>query len=95
MAEMLYLECGQPRLEVVHLNGVVPAAPELLTFSETQYAERIANQEPWYSRCVVDITCRPVVFIGTVLQESLFWQHMELRRKRILMRGICGRPLYW
>lgn len=41
-------------LEVVHLNGVVPSPPEDLTFSETQYAERIGNQEPWYSRCVVD-----------------------------------------
>jgi SIR2-like domain/Protein of unknown function (DUF815) len=69
-------------LEVVHLNGMVPSPPEALTFSETQYAERIANQEPWYARCVVDITSRPVVFIGTVLNESLFWHHMELRRRR-------------
>jgi len=69
-------------LEVVHLNGIVPAPPESLTFSETQYAERIGNQEPWYARCVVDITARPVVFIGTGLNESLLWQHMELRRRR-------------
>jgi hypothetical protein len=69
-------------VEVVHLNGIVPAAPEALTFSESQYPERIGNQEPWYSRCVVDITSRPVVFIGTVLNEALLWQHMELRRRR-------------
>jgi hypothetical protein len=69
-------------VEVVHLNGLIPGAPEALTFSETQYAERIGNQEPWYSRCVVDITSRPVVFVGTVLAEPLFWQHMELRRRR-------------
>jgi hypothetical protein len=69
-------------LEVVHLNGLIPAAPEGLTFSETQYAERIGNQEPWYSRCVVDITSRPVVFLGTVLNEALLWQHMELRKRR-------------
>ncbi len=71
-----------PQLEVVHLNGVVPGPPEYLTFSEAQYAERIAAQEPWYARCVADITCRPVIFIGTVLRESLLWQHMELRRRR-------------
>jgi hypothetical protein len=70
------------RLEVVHLNGVVPSPPEGLTFSETQYAERIGNQEPWYSRCVVEITSRPVIFIGTVLSESLLWQHMYLRKRR-------------
>jgi len=69
-------------LEVIHLNGVVPNAPESLTFSETQYAERIGNQEPWYSRCVVELTSRPVVFIGTVLNESLLWHHMELRKRR-------------
>jgi len=69
-------------LEVVHLNGLVPGPPESLTFSETQYAERIGNQEPWYARCVVDITARPVVFIGTGLNESLLWHHMELRRRR-------------
>jgi SIR2-like domain len=70
------------RLEVVHLNGVVGDSPDLLTFSETQYAEGIASQEPWYARCVADIMCRPVIFIGTVLNESLLWQHMELRRRR-------------
>src|SRR5437899_2594195 len=69
-------------LEVVHLNGLVGNSPETLTFSETQYAERIGSQEPWYSRCVVDITARPVLFIGTVLSESLLWQHMELRKRR-------------
>ncbi len=69
-------------LEVVHLNGVIPDPPESLTFSETQYAERIGNQEPWYSRCVVEITSRPVAFIGTVLSESLLWHHMFLRKRR-------------
>jgi hypothetical protein len=69
-------------LEVIHLNGVVPSPPEGLTFSETQYAERIGNQEPRYSRCVVELTSRPVIFIGTVLSESLLWHHMELRKRR-------------
>jgi hypothetical protein len=69
-------------LEVVHLNGLVPGSPEELTFSEGQYAERLGNQEPWYARCAVDIASRPVVFIGTVLSESLLWQHMHLRKRR-------------
>jgi hypothetical protein len=61
---------------------MIPGPIEDLTFSESQYAERIANQEPWYSRCVVDITSRPVIFIGTVLSESLLWHHMYLRKRR-------------
>lgn len=77
------------RLEVVHLNGMVPGPPDTLTFSETQYAQRIARQEPWYARCVADITTRPVIFIGTELREAPLWQHMELRRRR----GAAGRDL--
>jgi len=76
---------GLPRgraLEVVHLNGFVGDPPESLTFSESQYAERLASQDPWYARCAADIMCRPVIFIGTPLSESLLWQHMELRRRR-------------
>ena len=69
-------------LEVVHLNGIIPGPLKDLTFSQTQYTERIARQEPWYSRCVTDLTCRPAIFIGTTLNESLLWQHMELRKRR-------------
>lgn len=81
-SQMPGLPIGGRGLEVVHLNGIVSDSLELLTFSETQYAERIGGQEPWYSRCVVDITARPVIFIGTALNEALMWQHMELRMRR-------------
>ena len=77
---------GEPHLEVIHLNGALPGPPETLTFSETQYAERIANKEPWYARCVADITTRPVIFIGTELREVPLWQHMELRKLRVAPR---------
>jgi hypothetical protein len=69
-------------LEVVHLNGTLPGPPETLTFSETQYAERLARQEPWYARCASDLLTRSVIFIGTELHESTLFQHMELRRTR-------------
>ena len=71
------------QLEVVHLNGIVTDAAESLTFSETQYAERIARQEPWYARCVADLTSQPVVFIGTELHEIPLWQHIELRKTHL------------
>ena len=77
---------GNPSVEVVHLNGALPDPPESLTFSETQYAERIANKEPWYARCVADLVSRPVIFIGTDLREVPLWQHMELRKLRVKPR---------
>jgi hypothetical protein len=69
-------------LDVVHLNGLLGDPPELLTFSETQYAERVANAEPWYARCAAELRSRPVVFVGTELREETLWQHMELRRRQ-------------
>lgn len=78
---------GDPSLEVVHLNGALPDPPESLTFSETQYAERIANKEPWYARCVADLVSRPVIFVGSDLREVPLWQHMELRKLRVKPRN--------
>jgi hypothetical protein len=67
-------------LEVVHLNGTLPGPAESLTFSETQYAERLARQEPWYARCASDLLTRAAIFIGAELHESTLFQHMEFRR---------------
>lgn len=69
-------------LEFVHLNGTKNDLPEAVTFSTTQYAERLARPEPWYVRLVSDLISRCCVFIGTQLDESPFWQHLELRRMR-------------
>jgi len=69
-------------LDVIHLNGTLEDIPDRVTFSTTQYAERLVRQEPWYVRCVADILTRPVVFVGTKLDEPPLWQHMELRKAR-------------
>lgn len=68
-------------LEVIHLNGVLDDAPDGVTFSATQYAERLAGQEPLYAQCANDVLTHPVVFIGTPLDEAPLWQHVAMRRK--------------
>ena len=73
---------GKPVLEVVHLNGDIDGIPDQVTFSTTQYAERLARPEPWYVRVVADLVSRPFVFVGTQLDEPALWQHIELRRQR-------------
>lgn len=65
----------------IHLNGRVEQYPRV-TFSQRQYGERTAHFDPWYPRVVADILSRPVVFVGTVLDEPLLWQHIELRKSR-------------
>lgn len=70
------------KLEVLHLNGALSGLPDLVTFSTTQYAQRIADRDPAYMRVVGDLLTRTVVFIGSSLDESPLWQHIELRGSR-------------
>jgi energy-coupling factor transporter ATP-binding protein EcfA2 len=65
----------------IHLNGRVEDYPDV-TFSPQQYAERAARHEPWYSHLVADVTSHPVLYVGTELNESLLWQHIELRGRK-------------
>ena len=65
--------------EVVHLNGTLDDLPAHVTFSVTQFAERLSKPDPWYTRFVVDLLSHPVVIIGTRLDEPPLWQHLAYR----------------
>lgn len=65
----------------VHLNGRLSDFPNV-TFSPTDFAERLTQTEVWYHQAVADIMTHPVIYIGTSLDESGLWQHIELRRTR-------------
>lgn len=69
-------------LEFIHLNGTTQDIPDRITFSTTQYAERLARPEPWYLRFASDLLTSPVIFVGTRLDESPLWQHLTLRLSR-------------
>ena len=69
-------------LELIHLNGTLEDLPDKVTFSLTQFAERLARQEPWYAHFVTDLLSRPVVIIGSRLDEPPLWQHIEYRKNR-------------
>lgn len=68
-------------LTSIHLNGRVLEYPKV-TFSPRQYGERAALHDPWFYHLVSDLVAHPILFVGTVLDEPLFWQHIELRRSR-------------
>lgn len=65
----------------IHLNGRVSEFPEV-TFSPRQYGERTARPDPWYQHFVTDISSKPVVFVGTGLDEPPLWQHLAMRGNR-------------
>ena len=70
------------KLEFIHLNGTLQDVPENVTFSTTQYAERLARPEPLYLRFAADLLTSPVIFVGTRLDEPPLWQHLTLRLAR-------------
>jgi hypothetical protein len=70
------------KLEVIHLNGTLEDLPDKVTFSPTQYAERLARPDPWYIAFVASLLSHSVVFVGTRLEESPLWQHIEMRQMR-------------
>ena len=74
------------RIQAVFLHGHLPCRPDELTFSVRQFARRASDQSPLYQAFVSDYSTRPTVFIGTELNEPLFWQHLEVREQRY--RGI-------
>ncbi len=69
-------------LEVIHLNGFVGEHADEVTFSTLQHASRLVHGCTFYEQLSRDLGVRPFVFVGTSLDEALFWQHLQLRRVR-------------
>ena len=66
---------------VIHLNGTLRNVPENVVFGRSQYAAR-SNPDPFYQALRHDLISRPIVFIGSNLEEGPMWQHLALRGGR-------------
>lgn len=69
------------KLAVVHVNGRLDDFPNL-TFSQWDYADRTTRTDTWYREFVTDLTTRPVVVVGSVLDEPPLWHYLQLRGER-------------
>jgi len=69
-------------IQLVKLNGSVDEQNKGLTFSPVEYGRRAAEQDVWYDHLVRDVSTHPTVFIGSELDEPLFWQYLALRQRR-------------
>jgi hypothetical protein len=74
-------------LEVVHLNGAIWDKLDDMTFSAFDYGGRLTTPDQYWINCVTDMMSRPVVFVGTELDEWPLWQYMQYR----LNKGARGR----
>lgn len=73
---------GTHGVDVIHLNGLAVHGPEGVTFSHDQFSQRLARQEPFYAQLAAEVLTRPFVFVGSPLDEPLFWQHVGMRGVR-------------
>jgi tetratricopeptide (TPR) repeat protein len=67
-----------PELQVIHLNGTLSDVPDV-TFSMRQYAQRAAGSDLWYENLVRELQMRPVLYVGTQLNEPALWTYIEAR----------------
>jgi len=77
-----HTESDKDTLRVIHLNGTISDLPRNVTFSVTQYAARLAREEPLYTQLSAELLSHPFLFVGTTLDESPLWQHIQLRSTR-------------
>lgn len=70
------------KIQLVYLNGRLPCQPNEVTFSYTQYASAATKIQPLYDEFVRNYSSHPTIFIGTQLNEPIFWQYVELRGER-------------
>ena len=68
-------------LDVIHLNGFLDNIPDKITFSRSQYAERIGS-DGFYQTLGSDLIARPIIFIGSSLDEGPLWEHLIARGKK-------------
>jgi hypothetical protein len=64
-----------------HLNGTIDDVPDV-TFSDPQYGQRHLQENPLYVQLAADLLAYTVVFVGTEIRESLFWQYIAMRDVR-------------
>ena len=67
-------------LEVLHLNGTLDDLPDHVTFSVTQFADRLSKPDPSYMGFVIDLLSHPIIIIGTRLDEPVLCQNSALSK---------------
>lgn len=73
-------------LDSIHLNGTLADFPNL-TFSEEQYGERTVHWDSWYQTLMTDLLNKPVLFVGSTLNEPPLWHYIAL----VGQKGTRGR----
>jgi hypothetical protein len=69
-------------VQLVHLNGRLPCSPTRVNFTPYQFAKTAIRRPALWETFVRDYATHPVLFLGTSLQEPLFWTALAAREAR-------------
>lgn len=70
------------RLQYVKLHGSLPCDPHEVTFGTLQFAGRANALDDWWRQFVRDYVHQPTLFVGSDINEPLFWQAIAARGER-------------
>ena len=70
------------RIEYVYLNGSVKAPDYGYVFSVEEYGKASANTPRWYEELAADFFQCTFIFIGTALDEPIFYHQIERYKER-------------
>lgn len=69
-------------LQCVHLHGSIDAPDKGMTFTLPEFGQMTATANPWYRSFVDDLYFRSVLFVGTQLEEPMFFHYLNLREPK-------------
>src|SRR5438445_9189531 len=70
-------------VQAVHLHGFVGDLDKGITFTLGDFAQQQAKPNPWYEELLDDLFYRPVLFVGSLVEESPFHHYLALRDQRL------------
>lgn len=80
------------QVRVIHLNGCVADGADRITFSPPQYGTRHATHDAAYAELATDFIAYSIILVGTELDESILWHHIELRDAKLSKAAREFRP---
>ena len=80
------------KIQYIKLHGSV-SSDQSLTFGPKEYGIRAASRtDMWYLHFVEDYSTLPTLFVGTELDEPIFWQYIEMRGEQAIRGDKVRRP---
>jgi hypothetical protein len=67
------------KLQCIHLHGHVEYRQQGIVFSLSEFAQQTAGPNPWYQQLAEDLFTRPLLFVGTPMEEPMLYHYIELR----------------